>query len=445
MPSPVSSGPLPAVGRDDRGLIRALGVVGLAAGILNITIGGGIFRLPAEVSKTLGAAAPLAYVVCAVAMAIIVLCMADAGSRVSLTGGPYAYIETAFGPYVGFLAGVLLWLLSTFAMAAVSTVFADNVGVLAPWVATPAGRAAFLVLLFGFFAGVNIRGVGLGARLNTMATVAKILPLLLLAIGGWAAVRPENLAITEWPAAGSLARTAILLTFVFSGIEAALVPSGEVKDPARTVPRAIFLAMGGVTILYLVLQVVTRGILGDTLSLATTAPLAMAAGVAMGDWASTVLLVGASVSMFGHAGGMMLAVSRVLFAFGRDGFLPRQVASVHPVWRTPHVAIALQGVMAILLAVTSTFERLAILANISVLLLYGACCVASWQLRRRDIRQGGTPFTVPAPRVLPWLGVAVIAWMFTSIRPGEWLAILGALMGASLLYFATRARRVPGT
>lgn len=430
-----------AARRDDRGLVRAVGVVGLAAGILNITIGGGIFRLPAEVSKTLGTAAPLAYLVCAAAMALIVLCMADAGSRVSLTGGPYAYIETAFGPYVGFLAGVLLWLLSTFAMAAVSTVFADNVGVLLPWVATPGGRTAFFVLLFGFFAAVNIRGVGLGAKLNTIATIAKVLPLLLLAVGGWAAVQPANLVITEWPGAESLARTAILLTFVFSGIESALVPSGEVKDPARTVPRAIFLAMGGVTILYLVLQVVTRGILGDALSQATTAPLAVAAGVAMGNWAATVLLVGASVSMFGHAGGMMLAVSRVLFAFGRDGFLPRQVAWVHPTWRTPHVAIVLQAVMAILLAATSTFERLAILANISVLLLYGACCVASWQLRRLGIQQGGTPFTVPAPRVLPWLGVLVIAWMFTSIRPGEWLAILGALLGASMLYLAARARR----
>ena len=125
----------------------------------------------------------------------------------------------------------------------------------------------------------------------------------------------------------SLARTAIILTFAFSGIESALVPGGEVRDPSRTVPRSIFLAMGSITVLYLLLQTVSRGILGDDLSTATTAPLAEAAGRAMGSWARTVLLVGASVSMSGHAGGMMLALSRVLFALARDGFLPRQVAA----------------------------------------------------------------------------------------------------------------------
>src|SRR5512134_3309197 len=159
----------------DRQLVRALGTFGLAASIVNITIGGGIFRLPADASSRVGAAAPLAYLICAVAMGIIVLCIADAASRVSLTGGPYAYIETAFGPFVGFLAGALLWLLSTFAMSAVSTVFAANFGALFPWFATPIGRAVFLIALFGFFAAVNIRGVRQGARLNTIATVAKLL------------------------------------------------------------------------------------------------------------------------------------------------------------------------------------------------------------------------------------------------------------------------------
>src|SRR5918994_2085902 len=98
------------------------------AHLVTVTIGGGIFRLPAGVAQQLGAAAPFAYVVCAVAMGLIVLCFAEAGSRVAPTGGPYAYVEVAFGPFVGFMAGVLLWLLGTFAVAAVSTVFADAVG-----------------------------------------------------------------------------------------------------------------------------------------------------------------------------------------------------------------------------------------------------------------------------------------------------------------------------
>jgi amino acid transporter len=430
----------PDVVTGDSQLVRALGTFGLAASIINITIGGGIFRLPADASSRVGAAAPLAYLVCALAMGIIVLCIADAASRVSMTGGPYAYIETAFGPFFGFLAGALLWLLSTFAMSAVSTVFAANAGALLPWFATPTGRAVFLIVLFAFFAAVNIRGVQQGARLNTIITVVKLAPLLLLAFGGLFAVQAEHVAITSLPATGDLARAVIVLVFAFAGIEAALVPSGEVRDPSRTVPRAIFMAMGGITVLYILLQFVARGVLGESLSTSAT-PLADAAGAAMGQWAATVLLLGASISMFGHAGGMMLAVSRMLFALGRDGFVPARLAAVHPSYRTPHVAIALQAIIATLLAVTSTFETLAILGNISVLLLYGGCCVAAWELRRRDVRlAGGTPFRAPLPSVLPWLGCAIILWMFTSITAREWLSIAAALAVMMVLYAVARWR-----
>src|SRR5919112_5582793 len=95
--------------RSEAALVRALGVWGLAASIVNVTVGGGIFRLPSGVAADVGAWAPLAYLACTVAMGLIVLCFAEAGSRVSMTGGPYAYIETAFGPFVGFVCGALLW------------------------------------------------------------------------------------------------------------------------------------------------------------------------------------------------------------------------------------------------------------------------------------------------------------------------------------------------
>ena len=91
----------------DAGLVRAIGVRGLTASIINVTVGAGIFVLPAVVASGLGPAAPLAYLVCAALMALIVLCFASAGSRVSLTGGLYAYIEVAFGPFIGFLGAVL--------------------------------------------------------------------------------------------------------------------------------------------------------------------------------------------------------------------------------------------------------------------------------------------------------------------------------------------------
>lgn len=408
---------------------------------MNITIGAGIFRLPADMAGTLGATAPIAYVLCAIAMSLIVLCLAEAGSRVAATGGPYAYVEVAFGPFVGFLAGFLLWMLLTFAMAAVATVLAANIGALIPALASPGASAVVLITIYAVFAVVNILGVERGSRVNTALTIAKILPLLILIAGGLFAIDSRNLAIVDPPDMPTLARSSILLIFAFAGIEAALVPGGEVKDPARTVPRAIFIAMAAITLLYAGLQFVAQGVLGSTLAASKAAPLAEAAGVALGGWARTLLIVGAVISMLGHAGAMILATPRTLFAFARDGFLPAALARVHPEHRSPFVAILLQCAIVLVLAITSTFEQLAILANLSTLTLYGTCCLATWQLRRRDVRAGGTPFKVPAPGLVIVLACLVIGWMLTSVTRAEWTAFAIVLAVATAIFVFRRKPR----
>src|SRR5436309_4731269 len=153
-------------------LVRAIGMRRLTAGVINVTIGAGIFVLPATAAASLGPAAPLAYLVCASLMALIVLCFASAGSRVSLTGGLYAYVEAAFGPFVGFLAGVLFWLMASFAVASVASAFAGSIGVLWPAAGSGVGRTLVLAALFATLAIFNVRGVTVGARLVEAITVA---------------------------------------------------------------------------------------------------------------------------------------------------------------------------------------------------------------------------------------------------------------------------------
>jgi amino acid transporter len=425
----------------DATLVRSIGTLALAAGIVNVTIGGGIFRLPAEMAATLGPTAPLAYLICAVAMGLIVLCMAEAGSRVALTGGLYAYVDVAFGPFVGFLAGFLLWMVLTFAMAAVATVLMGNLGALVPALADATVSAAVLIAIYGAFAAINILGVERGSRVNTVLAAAKILPLVLLILGGALAIEPANLQAADRPDMATLARSSILLIFVFAGIEAALVPGGEVRDPARTVPRAILVAMVVITILYAGLQFVAQGVLGPALASSKAAPLAEAAGVAIGPWARQLLLVGAVVSMLGHAGAMILATPRTLFAFARDGILPAAFRRTHPTYRTPATAILVQCGVVLVLALTSSFERLAILANLSTLILYGVCCLATWQLRRRDVSAGGTPFRVPAPGLVVVLACLLIAWMLASVTLAEWTAVGVALAVAAAIFGLRRGAR----
>ena len=412
----------------DEALVRGIGTFALAAAIVNITIGGGIFRLPGNVASALGAAAPIAYIVCAVAMGLIVYCIADAGSRVSTTGGPYAYVGTAFGPYAGFISGVLLWMIGTFAAAAVATLFAANLGLLVPALGGRTAEIVVVVVALVFWSAINLRGVTLGSRVNSVATVAKLTPLLLIAIGGLFFIRGENLTWTQTPAAADVARTCLLLIFAFAGIEVAVVPGGEVRDPARTVPRAIALAMIGITVLYIVLQTVAQGILGAGLATSTASPLADAAGASLGGWAQSLLLAGAAISMFGYLGGMTLSMPRVVYAFARDGFLPPALAQVDPVHHAPRAAIALQSAVTIVLAVTGSFERLAIFANIAALALYFGCAVASWRLRRS------------AANVVPWLACAVIVWLLTGVTLNEWFAFWGCVALASLIYALTPKR-----
>jgi APA family basic amino acid/polyamine antiporter len=423
----------------DARLVRALGTWTLAASIVNITVGGGIFRLPAYAAASLGPAAPLAYLACAVAMGLIVLCLAEAGSRVTVTGGPYAYVEAALGPFVGFIAGVLLWITGTFAGSAIAAALADSVEKLVP--ALGGGLKPGLVLLvMGALAAVNILGVRQSAWLNTLITALKLLPLFLLVMVGVFSVQWANLRLGPWPPLAQVSRTASLLIFAFCGVETALTPSGEVKDPAQTVPRAIGLGMAGAALVYISTQVVAQGILGPELGSETVAPLAAAATRLFGPPGATLLLVGASVSMLGFLGGVMLAIPRALFALARDGFLPPALAAVHPRFRTPHVAIALQSSLVAALALSSTFEGLAILANLGVLMLYALCCIAAWELRRRDVRAGGRPFHWRGATIVPPLACLSIAWVLTAIRPREWAAF-GMLLGvASGLFLLARGR-----
>jgi len=424
----------------ERSLVRALGTWGLAASILNITVGGGIFRLPAAAAGALGAAAPIAYIVCAVAMGLIVLCFAEAGSRVSLTGGLYAYVEVAFGPLIGFLCGVMLWAGITAATAAVTSFFADALGALVPPLASEPARTASIVVILGELAALNIAGVRGASRFNAVMTVAKLLPLIALVVVGASAVRGENLRWTSTPATPDVARASAVLIFAFLGVESALVPSGEVHDPSRTVPRAIFLAMIGATVLYLSVQLVTQGILGPAL-VGQKTPLAEAAAVAMGASGRTLILVGSTVSMFGYVSGMTLAGPRMLFAFGRDGFVPAQLAMVHSRFKTPYVSIVVQTLVVIGLAVTGSFEKLAIIANGSILVVYAACCLAVIQLRRKGVQESGTPFRVPFASVVPILAFLAIAWIMTSLSADEWRALLVVLAVAAIAYASSIASR----
>ena len=433
------------VPKEETGLIRALGIPALTANIVNSTIGAGIFVLPALVAKGLGAAAPLAFVACALAMILFVTCFAIAGSRVSLTGGLYAYVEVAFGRYVGFLAGVLYGITAISAVAGVGNVLVNSIAGLVPLVGNPIVRVVVMLLVYGLLVLINVRGVRAGAGAVSAVTLAKLLPLLLFICAGIFFIRPENIGWPSWPGSKALGDSVLLLIFAFVGIEVALIPSGEVKNPARTVPRAVYLALAVTTVLYIMIQLVAEGTLGSQLASYPDAPLAEAAAKFLGNIGRTILIAGATISAFGFVASDILSSPRMLFAVGRDGVLSQWFTHVHPRYRSPDVAIITYAVIAFALSVSSSFEALAVLSNVAVLLMYLLCFAGVWVLIRRDVRTDGSPFIFPGAKIVPALAILAILWLFWLTQPWDKFAKIGAiLIGASGLYLVRMKLRRGG-
>src|SRR6266568_1414679 len=307
-----------------------------------------------------------------------------------------------------------------------------------PGLATPAGRLFVILFVFLFLGTINIRGVRIGARAVEAVTLIKLAPLIIFVVAGIFFIRPEALAWPGWPQGGPLGRSVLQLIFAFVGVEVALVPSGEVKHPARTVPRAIFTALGITTLLYIMIQLVALGVLGNQLETSGEAALAEAAERFLGNLGRTLMLAGLAISAFGFATSDILSSPRIIFAFGRDAFIPKWFAHVHPRFHTPDVAIVTYAAIGFALSFSSTFQKLAVLSNMAVLLLYILCCLAALELNRRDIRSDGAPFKFPGAIFAPILYIVVIILILAHAKRDEFEVTAACIAAASILYLIRR-------
>jgi amino acid transporter len=190
---------------------------------------------------------------------------------------------------------------------------------------------------------------------------------------------------------------------------------------------------------------VAQGTLGLDLANYKDAPLAEAAARFLGNIGRTVLLTGATISAFGFVTSDILSSPRMIFAFGRDGALPAWFAHVHPRYRSPDVAIITYAVIAFALSITGTFEKLAVLSNVAVLLMYLLCCAACWFLVQRDVRTdpASAGFNFPGMKLVPAFAIIAIIWILAHATLWEFEVNGIVLAIASVLYFArTRLRSV---
>lgn len=419
----------------DAGLVRVIGPVGLTAGIINSVVGSGAFLLPGAIAAGAGRFGPLAFLACAVAMGPVIICFAEGGRRVPTSGGPYGYIEAAFGPLAGFIAASLLLVGCVLACggvlaalgAAAASVLTGSLGTVT--------RGIVVLGTLAFFVAANINGAATGMRLIKAGTGLKLIPLLVFVVVGAVTLHGGLESQLETPSAAGFGRAMIMALYLLNGMEIPLSASGEVAHPSRTIPKAIVVAMTFVTVLYVTIQVIVQGMLGPSLA-TSSAPLADAMA-RVNPALQALMVVGAGVSMFSWLGSDLLGAPRALFVLARDGLLPAALGRLHPRTHAPHIAILCYGAVAAVLALTGTYVELAVLNALAIAALYAGSCAAVWKLSRR----GAEEQRPKGVSLLNIAGVLGIASMLLVIALASWSEIVGL---CATILFSTLGYSVRG-
>jgi basic amino acid/polyamine antiporter, APA family len=362
-------------------IVRGIGRWDLVALMVNITIGSGILGLPAKLFALTGVYSVLALMLCAALLAIVAICFAEIGSRFTHTGGPYLFTRTAFGATPGFIVGWLYWVSRVLTFATICNLLVVYMVRVVPALQGPGARVAIISLVVLAIGLVNLLGIRQATIVSNGLTLLKVSFLLVFAIVGALMIRAWPSAPAALPPVGDFSDAMLLGVFAFVGFEAALVATGETRNPRRDVPFAVAMSLLIVLILYVGVQVVCIAAVPELAK--STAPFADAAVLLWGPAGEQVIAIGAIVIMLGSLNSGFLATSRLPFAFAQQGDMPAVLARVHERFRTPHIAIVASAVIVWLSTVASSFLSAITLATSTRMVVYIAGCIALIALRRR--------------------------------------------------------------
>ncbi len=416
------------------GLRRALGKWDLTAIGVNQVIGAAIFLLPADVARLVGDWAPLMFLGVGLASMFVALCFAEVGSRFDSTGGPIGPARAAFGRFAGFEVGWMLWFSRVSSGASVINGLAVALGYYWPVVSTGLPRALVILAVLGGLTWANLRGIKQTSWLVNFFTIGKLVPLaLFILIGVWFADLSRTVPSGPVPMT-QLGTAALLLIFAYGGYEVTGIPAGEASNPKKDVPFAFVAVILVVSAVMTLTAAVATGLLPDIG--ATRTPIADASALVMGIFGGLLVSVGSVVSMTGNNMGQLLSGSRTVFALAENGDLPPVFARVHPVYRTPHVAIWFTSVVLVGLALTGSFVFLAAVSAVARLVVYLSACGATLRLRRPDMAGRVAPanFTVPFGPVIPVIAILISSSILAGATVQQLLSGAAALAVGGVLF-----------
>jgi basic amino acid/polyamine antiporter, APA family len=416
-------------------LVRGIRRWDLVAICINGIIGAGIFGLPSRVYGLIGTYSLIAFVACALVVALIILCFAEVSSRFEETGGPYLYAREAYQPAVAFEIGWLIWLARVTAFAANGNLLINYVSFFWLSATTPLWRALIIVFVVTVLAIINLLGIRQAAIVSNVFTVGKLVPIVLFIAAGLFFLNPQAYEPGPTPSTADFSKSVLLLVYAFTGFEMATIPAGEVRDPQRNLPRALLIAILVVAVLYIMIQVVCVGTLPGLAQ--SQKPLADAGSQFLGAAGGAIISAGAIISISGNLNILLLSGSRLPFAMAEQKQLPAVVGSIPKRFFTPYVSILITAALMLFLTLKSSFLQALTISTIARLVTYGATCLALPIFRARRETPAAL-FRLPGGTVIAILSLILIVWLLlnSTLDEARAAAIAGAVGLA--IYFAYR-------
>jgi basic amino acid/polyamine antiporter, APA family len=423
--------------------IRSIGRWTMTGLVINATIGSSIFALPGELSRLLGRASPLAVVLAALGLVIIMAAIIEVASQFPDAGGAYTYVRAAFGRFWGLQVG-WFWLLSFLGgCAAAATVFVAYVANFFPGVDSGWRRVVVISVVLAVPTIANCLGVRRGANLCNFFTAAKLLPLVLIVVLGFlkfhnqfGLIHPREIVAPGWNA---WLTGLLLLLAAMGGAEDTLAPAGEVKDPRHTIPFGVAMGFLLCASLYMFVQFVT---LATSSSSALDRPLVGAANVLIGHTGTQLISLAVMVSAYGMIAAGIMNAPRLTYALSAHGDFPRSLSRLHPRFRTPALAICLFAAPLWVLAISGSFRWLIAVTGGSMAIEYIGMCAAL--IRLRKVQPKADALRIPWGKACAWFGIAICIALLTQLHFYE-LCLMGiaALAAAGNSWWAFRRAKRP--
>jgi basic amino acid/polyamine antiporter, APA family len=422
-------------------LKKEIGLFTLVAIGVGSIIGSGMFAMPAVMGSVAGPALVLAIIFVGIVTIFLAITYAELGSAFPLTGGPYSLPRLALGNQGGFVMGWGYFLYAFIGTAAIIDIFITYLGYYVPGLAvgetlTPIGILIAVIALW-FFTAINIVGVKWGGLYSIVTTIGKIIPLLLFAGVGLAFFNFSN--FNNFFAFGLTGITlAMAFEFwAFTGFESVVVTSEEVKNPGKTIPRAMLLTMGIVIAVYVFIAVSFTGLINwQGLGIQTgnwgsignlSSPLSDVAKAAGLPILAAIATIGALISTAGAGGDWVLLQGRIPFAMAKDKLFWAPMRKIHPKYGTPFLSLIFASFLTMIIQIAiPNFPSVALIASITALVPYAAASISVPILRKTkpDVHR---PFKLPSPIIVAGIGF-IFATLLIYWASWPWTLVGGILM-----------------